>query len=206
MLFDRWRQRVLPQGHIGATWRIRLNFCILRPTRVHNRNGKWIGLAVFAQLTTESAYTLQWAPYPPELPIPMGIWTSHVTRDAFGPCEPTTQTAPRSVQPSFHRWPRSVSIVYNGLRVPPSKLPLPMLASGPHVIRGSLGPPESGTQMVTWSFQPFFAGLTSVTHWQSDRKTDRPRYLVRCGLIMRNCVGYGKANNFATINLLSRQV
>jgi len=62
MLFDRWRQRVLPQGHIGATWRIGLNLCILRPTRVHNRNGEWIGFAVFAQLTAESAYTLQWAP------------------------------------------------------------------------------------------------------------------------------------------------
>ena len=37
------------------------NFCIIRPTRVHNRNGKWVGSAVFAQLTTESAYTLKWA-------------------------------------------------------------------------------------------------------------------------------------------------
>jgi len=33
-----------------------------RPTRVHSRNGKWIGSAVFAQLMKESAYTLQWAP------------------------------------------------------------------------------------------------------------------------------------------------
>jgi len=72
MLFDMWWQRVFPQGYIGANWRIRLNLCILRPTRVHNRNGKWIGLAVFAQLTAESAYTLQLAPYPPELPLPMG--------------------------------------------------------------------------------------------------------------------------------------
>jgi len=55
-------KRVFPQGHIGATWRVRLNLCIPRPTGVHNRNGKWIGLAVFAQLTAESAYTLQWAP------------------------------------------------------------------------------------------------------------------------------------------------
>ena len=31
----------------------------------------------------------------------------------------------------------------------PSKVPLPMLASGFHVIRGSFGPPKSGTQMVT---------------------------------------------------------
>ena len=35
-----------------------------------------------------------------------------------------------------------------------------------------------------------FAGLTD---WQSDRKTDRPRYSVRCGVIMRNYVVYGKA-------------
>ena len=53
---------VLPQGRIGATWRIRLNLRIIWPTRVHNRNGKWIGPAVFAQLTAQSAYTLQWAP------------------------------------------------------------------------------------------------------------------------------------------------
>ena len=62
---------------------------------------------------------------------------------------PQPEMAPQSIQPSLHRQPRSVSIVYNGLPVSPSKLPLPMLASGPHVTRGSLGPPESVTQMVT---------------------------------------------------------
>jgi len=142
-------------------------------------------------------------PCPPELPLPMGIWTSHVTHDAFRPCEPTTQMAPRSVQSSLHRWPRSVSILYNGLPVFPSKLPLPMLVSGPHVIHGSLGPGKSGKQMSTWSFQPFLQGSLV---WQ----TDRPRYSVRCGVIMRNYVGYGKAirsfhvstNNFATIESL----
>jgi len=60
MLFDRWRQRVLPWGHIGATWRIWLNLCILRPTRVHNRNARSIGSAVFARMTAECPYTLQW--------------------------------------------------------------------------------------------------------------------------------------------------
>jgi len=29
-------------------------------------------------------------PCPPELLLPTGIWTSHVTHDAFGPCESTT--------------------------------------------------------------------------------------------------------------------
>jgi len=98
------------------------------------------------------------APIHQNCPFPWGIWTCHVTRNAFGPCERTTQTAPRSVQPSLHRWPRSICIVHNGVPVSPSKLRLPMLASGPHVIRGSLSPPESGTQMVTSSFQPFLQG------------------------------------------------
>jgi len=80
--------------------------------------------------------------------------------DSFPPYPPdnlesTTETANRSVQPCLHRWPRSVPILYNRLPVSHSKLPLPMLASKPHVIRGLVGPPESGTQMTTWSFQPF---------------------------------------------------
>jgi len=41
--------------HIGTTWQIRLNchLCFLRPTRVHNPNGKSISLAIFAQLMAE---------------------------------------------------------------------------------------------------------------------------------------------------------
>jgi len=48
------RSRKSIVGQIGATWRIRLNLCILRPTRVDNANGKSIGSAVFAHLTAES--------------------------------------------------------------------------------------------------------------------------------------------------------
>jgi len=37
------------------------------PTRVHNPNGKSIGLAVFAQVTAECSYILQWdSPFPPQ--------------------------------------------------------------------------------------------------------------------------------------------
>jgi len=39
--FHRPRQSVV--GHIGVTWRILLNLCFLRPTRVHNQNGQSIG-------------------------------------------------------------------------------------------------------------------------------------------------------------------
>ena len=91
---------------------------------------------------------------------------------------------------------------------PTQNCPFPMLVCRRHVIRGSLGPPESGAQMATWSLQPFFHdSLAWDCIWQSDRQTDRPGYSVRCGVIMRNFVGYGKAtqsfhvstNNFATI-------
>ena len=34
-----------------------------------------ISSAVFAQLTTERPYTLQWAALPPLIALPMGIWT-----------------------------------------------------------------------------------------------------------------------------------
>jgi len=75
--FSRWRQCALPCWHIGATWRIWLNFGFLRPTGVHNSNDKSIGSAVAAQLTAESPYTFQWdAPLPAlNCPFPWGIWT-----------------------------------------------------------------------------------------------------------------------------------
>ena len=79
-------------------------------------------------------YTLQLAPLSTRIAPSHGDLDLRVTHDAFGHCELTTQTTPRSVQPSLHRRPRSVSIVYNGLPVSPSKLPLPMVASGPHVM------------------------------------------------------------------------
>jgi len=44
----RWRQCALPCGHIGATWRLRLNLCFLQPTRVHNPNVKSIGSVTFS--------------------------------------------------------------------------------------------------------------------------------------------------------------
>jgi len=109
---------------------------------------------------------LMGAPIHQNCPFPCGItWTFHVIHDAFGQNESTTQTAPRSVQPSLHRWPRSVSIHCNGSPVFPQNCPFPCW----HLdLIGSLGPPESGTQMATLSFQPFMQG------WQIDRATERP--------------------------------
>ena len=47
----------------------------------YNPNGITIGSAVFAQVTAECPYTLQWAILPPsKLPLTMGIWTPLNTR------------------------------------------------------------------------------------------------------------------------------
>jgi len=77
------------------------NIWCFGPMWAHNPNGTSNGSAMFAQMTAECTYTLQWFAYSP------------------------------------------------------SKVPLPTSASGPRVICGSFGPPESGRQMTTWSFQPF---------------------------------------------------
>ena len=99
IVFARWRQSSLPCGHIGTTCRIRLNWCFLRPIRVHNPNGKSIGSAVSAQLPAEGLYTLQWATLSPKLPLLMGNLDLHLIHDSLGQSEPTVQTASRSVQP-----------------------------------------------------------------------------------------------------------
>jgi len=53
IVFARWRQSASHVGKLAPLfWRIWLNLCFLRPTRVHNPNGKSIGSAVFAGLTS----------------------------------------------------------------------------------------------------------------------------------------------------------
>jgi len=75
IVFTRWRQCALTWEHIGATWQVPLNLCFLWPTRIHNPNNKSIGSAVFAQLTAESPYTLQWGPLSPKIAPSHGwIW------------------------------------------------------------------------------------------------------------------------------------
>jgi len=52
------------------------NTWFIIPTQILNPNGNLIGSAVFAQLTSDFAYTLQWAtPSPSKLPLYMEIWT-----------------------------------------------------------------------------------------------------------------------------------
>jgi len=117
----------------------------------------------------------------------------HRTRhDSYGPSELTTQMASRSVQPYSHKGPQGVPILYNGTPLPPSKLPLSMGGSGPHLIHGFLGPPESTTQMASQSVQPF---LQDSLVWQTDRPTDHATPLVTIGRIYVYCTAMRPNNN-----------
>jgi len=59
-----------------STSGLQSNTRFLDPIRAQNPNSISIGSAVFAQMTVEHSYTLQWnAPFPQKLPLPMGIWT-----------------------------------------------------------------------------------------------------------------------------------
>jgi len=77
----------------------------------------------------------------------------------------------------------------------PLKIALSHGGSGPHLMRGSLGQPESTPQMASRSVQPFLHGSRL---WQNDQPTDRQTdhatpsvtigriyIVVRCGLIIR---------------------
>ena len=74
------------------------NTCFPGPTRVHILNGISIGSAVFAELTAEDSYTLQWAALSAQnCPFTWGIWTPSNTW-FLGP-NAVHNTASRSVQP-----------------------------------------------------------------------------------------------------------
>ena len=56
-------------------------------------------LAVSAQLTAESPYTLEWAPLSPKIAHSRGGLEPYLTHGSFGPPESSTQMACRSIQP-----------------------------------------------------------------------------------------------------------
>jgi len=91
----------------------------------------------------------------PKLPLAKGDLDPHLILGSLRPPESSTQTVSRSFHPFLHRRPQSVPILYSGTPLPLSKLPLPTGDLDPHLIHGSLGPPESSTKTVSRSFQPF---------------------------------------------------
>ena len=103
--------------------------------------------------------------------VPQHRWTPYKTW-FLGPFEPTTQTASLSVQSFLHRWPQSLPILYNGMPLSPSKLPLPIGGSGPLSNTWLPGPTRVLIPNGISIGAAVFAGLTSVTD------SDRPRYSV----------------------------
>ena len=92
---DKWfnviRQVTATCPPMRANWRNLANTIELvhpLPTRVHNRNAKSIGSAVFAQMTAECPCTLQWSAC-----FPLKIVPSHVIRGSLGPPESGAQMA-----------------------------------------------------------------------------------------------------------------
>jgi len=85
VVFSRWR-------HIGTTWQIWLYLCFLRPTRVHNPNGKSIGSDIL-----HSSWQCHWVC--PGTSFPLTIAPSHqesgphLIHASLGPPESITQTA-----------------------------------------------------------------------------------------------------------------
>jgi len=122
----------------------------LGSTRRSTPNDILVGSAIFAQLTADSPYTLQWAPYFSKLPIPVGDMEPHLVHEYLGPCKPTTQTASSSVQSFSHSSPQSYLYFTMGRSLTPEIAPS-CGGCGPHLIHGSLGPPESSTQMTSRS-------------------------------------------------------
>ena len=143
-----------------------MNLCFLRTTRVHIPNGKSIGSAVFAQLTAESLYTLQWAPLSPKIGW---IWTPSNTW-FFGPIPAHNSNSTSIGSAVFAQM--TAECPYTKKR--PfllSKLPPPMGASGPPSNTCFPGPIRvlnpNGISIGS-------AFLQGSLVWQ----TDRPRYSV----------------------------
>jgi len=122
---------------------------------------------------TKCLYFTMGTPIHQKCPFPWGIWTSHVTHDALGPWERTTETAPQSVQPCLHRWPKSVSILFAcfALRFFPSHVGI-WTPCNTWFIRPTRVRNANGNLIVS----ALFARLTSVTDWQVTLKHSTSLY------------------------------
>jgi len=95
---------------------------------------------------------------PPKLPLPIGICQLAI----------------------FRTDDRRMSLYFTMVRPFPLKIAPSHGDLNSHLIRGSLGPPESWTQTATRSLQPFF--LQGSLVWQTDRPTDHTTRSVTIGL------------------------
>jgi len=82
-------------------------------------------------------------------------YAPHLIHASLGPPESKSQMASRAVQPFLDSSPHRVAILYNW----PPVFPLNIASShgdpNLHLIHGSVGPPESSTQIASRLLQPF---------------------------------------------------
>jgi len=109
-------------------------------------------------------------PCPPELSLSMGDLNLQRNTWCFGPMRVHNPNS-ISISAAVFAQMTAQCLCTMVCLFPPSKLLLSMLASLLHVIHGSLGPPDSRTQMATWSFQPFLQGSLV---WHTNKPTERP--------------------------------
>jgi len=161
-------------GHVlspknGVIW-TQSNTWFLGPTRVQIPNGISIGSPVFAQLTAERPYTLQWVTLCFEnCSFPWQVLGLHLIHDSLSIPEPTTQTTSRLDQPFLHSSPQSATLR-------PLKLPLPTGILDPHLTHGSVDPLESSAQTSSKLVEPFLQGSLV---YQTDRQTNWQTYRLR---------------------------
>jgi len=98
----------------------------------------------------KSLYFTMGDPFPKNCPFSWGSGFPylHLIHDSLGKSKPTIQMASQSVQPFSHRLPLC-PYTLQWAYFSPSKLPLPKGHLDPNVIHGSLGPPESSTQVAS---------------------------------------------------------
>ena len=144
--------------------------CFLRPTRVHNPNGKSISSAVFFPAQARKSIIpilYNGYPFPPKLPLPTGIWTPF-NLWFLGPVQAHN---PNSITKCLYnlQWAApypSKLLIPMGDQDPPSNTWFPGntrvlnsngISSGSSVFAGSL----------VWQ-------TDRQTHKQTERQTDRP--------------------------------
>jgi len=185
VVFARCRQYAFPCGNIGCTWRIWLNLCFLRPTRVHNPNSKPTGSAVSAQLTANVPILYNGRPFPQNCPFSWGSGP-HLIRDSlgsFGDHNPNGMMIDSVVFAHV-----TVECPYTLLRAPPSrKLLLSMGRSEPHLTQKFLGTiwahnPNSISIAVLPFWHIFAPAISSFNRSTREAKDCLETYMTTCDL------------------------
>ena len=144
IVFARWRQFPFSECTLAPPGKYSWTCASFIPPKFTTQTANW-SVQLFLNSSRQKVLILYNGP--PLTPNTLIIVIfPHLTHDFLGPSKPTTQMPSRSVQPFLHMSPQSVPILYNGMPLsPPLKIPPSRGGFGPHLIHGSLGPPESST-------------------------------------------------------------